>query len=43
MTKYDEYEIEDKLLEAGRDQDHKKKNKRAVPGAWELFSVNDLW
>ena len=31
------------MLEAGRERDHKKKNKRGVPGEWELFSINDLW
>jgi len=38
-----EYENEDKMLEAGREQDHKKRqNKYGIPGSWELFSINDL-
>lgn len=38
----DKYISEDKMLEDARDRDHKKRNKYGVPGAWELFSVNDL-
>jgi len=42
MTKYDEYTAEDKMLEAGRERDHKKKNKYGIPDEIIIFSVNDL-
>ena len=43
MTKYDNYTVEDMMLEDSRARDRKKKNKLGIPDKIEIFSVNDLW